>query len=277
MCACALVSVNDVPVWGQRALVPRNTYSESACWYAGQIAKLTVPLSYNFLTFLPQHIRESTIFYQFLGRLINLTPLGTGFDFFFPIFILIPVCAALFNLYGKVKRWFGFDILEDEDEENNPSGFGTGGWREGRDLISRDLQGPGSSTIGLTDSPRPSADLTRTGRANPTRWVPPDEWETTTEATSRNTASSRASQPLLDPEPDEESFFTLFGRRVKNTIDGIDGPRWMQNSPLKKPKWMGGGALLTNNGGNSSSRPGPGRRIGSLFGGRGSNEGQLTI
>ena len=281
MCTCALVSVNDVPVWGQRALVPRNTYSESACWYAGQIAKLTVPLSYNFLTFLPQHIRENTTFYHFLGRLINLTPLGTGFDYFFPIFVLIPVCAALFNLYGKVRSWFGFDIWENEDEENNPSGFGTGGWREGRDLIARDLQGPGSSSIGLTDSPRPSADLSRNGRPSPTVWVPPAEWETTTSgaAASRAPPSSRSSQPLLDPEPEEESFFTLFGRRVKNTINGIDTPKWMQNSsgPLKKPKWMGGGQASTSGEGDSSNRPPAGRRIGSLFGGRGANDGQITI
>ena len=38
---------------GNRALVKRQTYAESACWYSLQVAKLTVPLSYNFITMLP--------------------------------------------------------------------------------------------------------------------------------------------------------------------------------------------------------------------------------
>lgn len=273
MCVCALSSVNDVPTWNQRALVKRNTYSESACWYAGQIAKLTVPLAYNFLTFLPRNIHQNSTFYNFLGRLINLTPLGTWFDYLFPIFILLPVCATLFNLYGKIKKVFGFGILEtDEDEEENPSGFGTGGWREGRDLINRDLQGNRSSALGLRDSPRVSLDTARPPRAAPTRWVPPSE---------RPTASSRTvgpgvtplrptprNRPALDPEPDEENFFTLFGRRVRNTLDTIDAPKWMQpssnssptqsSSGFKTPKWFRGDAddnvsSSNNNGGGPAS------------------------
>lgn len=282
MCACALNSVNDVPVWGQRALVRRNTYSESACWYAGQIARLTVPLSYNFLTFLPRHIHENTTFYHFLGKLINLTPLGTGFDYFFPIFILIPVCAAAFNLYGKIKTWCGFEIIEDEDEEeSNPSGFGTGGWREGRDLIAQDLQGPRSHSIGLTDSPRPSSDAQPSARPGPTIWVPPAERETTSNLPlARDSAAARPSRTVLDPEPEEENFLTLFGRRVKNTIETIDRPKWMQTpsaGPFKKPKWMGGVPQDQRSGGNAGGQPPAGRRIGNLFGGRNTNEGQITI
>ena len=282
MCACALISVNDVPVWGQRALVRRHTHSESACWYAGQIAKLTVPLSYNFLTFLPQHIRENTTFYRFLGKLINLTPLGTGFDYFFPIFILVPVLAALFNVYGKVKRWFGFDILEDEDEDAGPSGSSTRGWREGRDLIARDLQGSGTTSIGLNDSPRPSNDISRSGLNAPTRWVPPAEWNTSQgDEPAARSGGSRRSRPALDPEPDEENFFTLFGRRVKNTIDTIDTPKWMQKTstgPLKVPKWMSKGqSSNTDDRGTSAGTASNGRTLGSsLFASR-ADEGQITI
>lgn len=242
MCTCALISVTDVPVWNQRALVRRNTYAESACWYAGQIAKLTVPLAYNFLTFLPKNIHENTTFYYFLGRLINLTPLGTWFDYLFPILILLPISATFFNLYGRLKNIFGFGILEDEDEEN-PSGFGTGGWREGRVLIARDLNGPGASTLGLIDSPRPSVDGTRPVRSVPTMWVPPSE-HSATQTQATKPATSRSVRPVLEPEPEEENFFTLFGKRVKNTIDNIDKPKWMQAPPsndlFKKPKWMKG-------------------------------------
>lgn len=262
MCVCALSSVNDVPTWNQRALVKRNTYSESACWYAGQIAKLTVPLAYNFLTFLPRNIHQNSTFYNFLGRLINLTPLGTWFDYLFPIFILLPVCATLFNLYGKIKNVFGFGILEDDEgEDENPSGFGTGGWREGRNLINQDLQGNRSTTLGLRESPRVSLDASRPSRAAPTRWVPPSERTTVSThndgvtgglSSTRATTSTPRRRPELDPEPEEENFFTLFGRRVKNTLDtvSIDTPKWMQPSPtspnqpssggFKRPKWFTG-------------------------------------
>jgi len=277
MCTCALSSLNDVPVWNQRGLVKRNTYSESACWYASYVAKLTVPLSYNFITFLPRDIYKNTTFYHFLGRLINLTPLGTGFDYFFPIFILLPICATLFNLYGRIKNVFGFGIMEDEDDEDNIAGFGTGGWRVGRDLIAQDLNGPGASSLGLSDSPRPSLDQIRATRAEPRMWVPPAERTLGQQSTSsRTVAPSRPQRPALDPEPEEENFFTLFGRRMKNTIDTIEPPKWMQNSNsnstgsgFKRPKWMGRGDA-------GDERSEGGASFGRWFGGR-PDDGRVRI
>jgi hypothetical protein len=249
MCLCALSSISDVPVWNGRALVRRNTHPESACWYAGQIAKLTVPLTYNFLTFTPKAVYQQTVFYDFLGKLISITRLGSWFDRLFPMFILIPVLATLFNLYGRVKRLVGIGIMEDEDEE---SAFGVS-WRDGRDLIARDLQG---ASFAVRDRPE---------RAAPTRWVPPSE-RGGSGATSAARAS-RARQPELDPEPEEENFFTLFGRRVKNTVDSIETPKWMQQG--QKPKWMGG----DGEGSGSSSSQGS-----NLFGFLGSrNSGQITL
>ncbi|KAL9618033.1 MAG: hypothetical protein Q9160_007222 [Pyrenula sp. 1 TL-2023] len=283
MCLCTLSSLSDVPVWGGRALVARNTHSESVCWYALQVSKLTVPLSYNFLTFLPKQIHENTVFFQFLGRLINLTPLGAGFDFIFPIFILLPVCATLFNLYGRIKSVFGFNFFEEEEEESNGSGFRVGGWREGRDLINRELQG-GPGSLGL--SPRPSSD--DAARAAPTLWVPPAERnENSSEQSSRPQAMRptrpSARGPALEPTlpEDDENIFQLFGKRVKNTIDTIDKPKWMQpSSPtssgrpfnFKKPKWMTGGDTPepSSNGGDGNST------LDRLFGGR-SNDGQVRL
>ena len=40
MCTAALASFDDVKIWGNRALVRRNTYRESACWYAGQVSQI---------------------------------------------------------------------------------------------------------------------------------------------------------------------------------------------------------------------------------------------
>lgn len=281
MCTCTLSSLSDVPVWGGRALVRRNTYSESACWYALQVSKLTVPLSFNFLTFLPERVHKNTVFFQFLGRLINLTPLGTGFDFVFPLFILVPVCATLFNLYGKIKSVLGFEVLTDDSEERNASGFGVGGWREGRDLIDRELQG-GAGSLGL--SPRPSTD---NSRGAPVLWVPPAERDESFAERSSRPSRARSTQPpvrgpVLDPVPleDDENFFQLFGKRVKNTFDIIERPKWMQpSSPtspshtfsFKKPKWMGGNSSEPRS--SDSNETGA---LGRLFSGR-SNGGQVRI
>ncbi|KAJ2966368.1 hypothetical protein NQ176_g10183 [Zarea fungicola] len=106
MCAAALVTMTELKVWRGRALVRRNTGYESAFWYAMQVAKLTVPLSYNFLTFLSSEVYTKTSFYKFLGRLIDFTGLGRWFDDLFPYFVIIPVVAATFGLYGKAKRLF---------------------------------------------------------------------------------------------------------------------------------------------------------------------------
>lgn len=247
MCAAALTSVAEVRVWRGRALVRRNTAHESAFWYAGQVARLSVPLSYNFMTFLSPKVYEKTTFYDFLGQYVNLTPLGMWFDYLFPILVLIPVCATLFGLYGKVRRMFGFELDPIDDEEDNETGYGTGSWREGRDLIERELNG-------TSISPR-NADLS-TGiprsRAAPILSVPyaRREGDRTPFATSpsyrdyhtRSTGQSSRSDLPLDPEPDDANFFANLGHRFKNTIDTIDTPRWLQEigGGFKKPKWMGG-------------------------------------
>ena len=44
MCTAALASFDDVKIWGNRALVRRNTYGESACWYAGQVSNVASSL-----------------------------------------------------------------------------------------------------------------------------------------------------------------------------------------------------------------------------------------
>ncbi|EEH44236.2 uncharacterized protein PADG_00525 [Paracoccidioides brasiliensis Pb18] len=280
MCSAAFVGITDAKVWGNRALVPRNTYGESACWYAGQVAKLTVPLAYNFLTFLPQDVQKKTTFYHFLGRLINLTPLGKGFDYVFPIFILIPVCATLFNLYGRVTSWFDFSLLEDEDENVaiEGGGFGVGGWREGRELIERELSGP--SFLGLSpNSGRAAASVQRSATsvpAGPTNRVPlADRSKTQSRAPNRAIPSSRV--PLLAPEEEseEENFFQSFAHRVKNTIETANTPQWFRgdNGSIPRPRWLGGRQEPENgNRRNESGTTGLGR----WFGGRPA-EGQLRL
>jgi len=249
MDACTLYAISDVKVWGNRALVKRQTYGESACWYSLQVAKLTVPLSYNFITMLRPSVYEQTSFYRFLGQLIDLTPLGKGFSTFFPCFLLIPVLATAFNLYGKVKNVFGFGILEDESDEN-PSGFGTGGWREGRALIERENSSRSAvtSNVGL-EARNGSLDLERGGYSDAATSLPgtprnpqrePLVPQNLQEANRQFNSITNREEEVADDGP--RHFYNDFSERVRNTFDSVDKPDWVTNlgKGIKPPKWMQG-------------------------------------
>ncbi|KAI8952843.1 LMBR1-like membrane protein-domain-containing protein [Xylaria longipes] len=248
MCAAALHTVTEVKVWRGRALVRRNTAHESAFWYAGQVARLSVPLSYNFITLLSPKIYTKTVFYHLLGKFVDLTPLGDWFSKLFPILILLPVLATLFGLYGRVKRLFGFgvDIVDDEEDESL-AGYGTGSWREGRVLIERELNG-----TSISRRLEEAASRAASGRAQPILTVPSARTEgaRTPFATSpsqhdppaRTTAARGRPTAATLPETEDDNFFANLGHRFKNTIDTIDTPKWIQEigDGFKKPKWMGG-------------------------------------
>ncbi|KAJ5361154.1 hypothetical protein N7541_001998 [Penicillium brevicompactum] len=261
MCSAAMVGISDVKVWGNRALVRRNTYGESACWYAGLVARLTVPIAYNFLTFLPKEFRRTTTFYEFLGKLINLTPLGKGFDFIFPILILLPICATLFNLYGRIKNIFGCGLAEDDDVhdvENNPAGYGMGGWREGRDLIERELNGFGSLAVSSRGSRSTwASDRDDEGSPGSSRLrVPVAEGSRSPQANQRTLSTPT----VVDGEEDEEeNFFQSFAHRVKNTFETTNTPQWFQGEPFRLPRWWSGDSNAAEEGGVTSGRAVPGR------------------
>ena len=291
MCAAALISITEVKVWRGRALVRRNTAPESAFWYASQVARLSVPLTYNFMTFLGAIYRD-TVFYEFLGQLIDLTPLGERFDYLFPAFILLPICATLFGLYGKIRRVFGFgaDILDDGDDADDATTqlLGTGSWREGRDLIERELNGTsasirsrradlgtGSHSAPILSIPRPSGP-----RGGPTT---PFATSPTAEPSRRphqaNTSARRVGRASAPQDADDDDgFFDSLGHRLKNTIDTLDTPKWLQDigQGIKKPKWMtgdgGGGSSSTSGAGGG----GAGSDVRRWFGG-GNGEGRVRL
>jgi hypothetical protein len=210
-------------------------------WYAMQVAKLSVPLAFNFLTFLSPDVYDTTVFYAFLGQYIKFTSLGQWFDWLFPTFILVPVCATLFNLYGKVKSCVGFGGVIDDDDDENESGYGTGSWREGRDLIERELQGHSSlGRIGGSSGDRSHVPNNPNNRTAPALRVPPEERQRTLGQPASSHAVDRQSRQEVDPE--NENFFEAFGHRVRNTMDTISPPKWFQNvgEGIKRPKWMGG-------------------------------------
>jgi hypothetical protein len=263
MCAAALTSITEVKVWRGRALVRRNTAHESAFWYASQVARLSVPLSFNFVTFLSPEVYTKTVFYHFLGSFIRGTTASTWFDYLFPVLILLPVAATLFGLYGRVRRLFGFgafDALaagEEGDEETaSRNAYGTGTWREGRDLIERELNGTSlrgrrAENAGLLSGGHRSAPVLSVprveGRASPS---PARMGRPAANTSARRVGPAREEVPAGD-----ESFFEGIGHRLKNTIDTLDKPKWFQElgQGIKKPKWMGGG---DEEGSGSGSRPG---------------------
>ncbi|KAI6781074.1 LIMR family protein-like protein [Emericellopsis cladophorae] len=265
MCAAALITMTEVKTWRGRALVKRNTAYESAFWYALQVAKLTVPISYNFMTFLVRRVYTKTVFYKFFGESIDLTPLGRWFDDLLPVFVLLPVVATLFGVYGKIKRIFvGLDVVEDEEE--NPSAFGTGTWREGRDLIERELRG--NTTGRRQDAFARLASATgNPSHSAPVLSIPSARRQGTSPArspvrpalasNSNNGRAGQSSRTSRLEEPEDDNIFAIIGHRMKNTIDTIDTPRWMQD--FKKPKWMGGDDDAES-GPQPQERPGGGER-----------------
>lgn len=225
---------------------------------------------------MPQAVHQKTTFYHFLGQLIVLTPLGEGFDYFFPILILVPVGATLFNLYGKVKRVLGFGVLEDNEEEN-PTGYGTTNWREGRSLIEGDLSGRSDlvSTTLLSGSsysrPADDHDLVTPSKQqksspvrdpvkvqnSPTPYIPPAQRsQRAQQQADRLNAATQAA------EEEDENVFSGFAHRVRNTIDNVERPEWLSDLG-KRPKWMGG-----RDGNGGSGQTDPGRGLGRWFGGR---------
>lgn len=253
MCAAALVSMTEVKVWRGRALVKRNTAHEAAFWYATQVAKLCVPLSYNFMTFLSSDVYKKTTFYDFLGRLIDFTSLGRWFDDFFPIVLLVPVLATLFGLYGRVRRLFvGSDFFDDlEGAGGNASGAGAASWRAGRDLLERERGGTSllrrrEDALARLAARAPPAGL---GRSAPGLSVPAASPARSPVGASPAGGAAAARPPgqpsrvaFSDDAPDDDNFFQILGHRMKNTIDTIETPKWLQDfgSGIKKPKWMGG-------------------------------------
>lgn len=263
MCAAALISITEVKVWRGRALVYRNTAHESAFWYSSYVARLSVPLAYNFITFLSRTIYEKTRFYDFLGRLIDLTPLGNWFNRLFPLFVLVPMCATLFGFYGKVKRTIGLADVMDGGEDGSGNSRGASSWREGRDLIDRELNGtsiprsreaagPGGVANGgaaTRDAPvrsipgasrRPGAPTTPLGTSpNIGRLGSPS---TAAAGISSRHIGQRKHTGLDDEDDEDDTFFSQIGHRIKNTVDTMDKPKWLQEigQGIKKPKWLGG-------------------------------------
>jgi hypothetical protein len=206
-----------------------------------QVAKLTVPLSFNFITLLPSAVYQDTNFFKFLGQLIDLTPLGKGFSTFFPCILLLPVLATTFNIYGKIQAYLGVGLLEDESEDER----GLGSWREGLRLLSQDHQS--RDFDGYADQPdRTSAsfDLERAPRTSLGSSRLQQEASRSIAPGSSVRDANRNFNAITNQQEDEDDsprhFYHDFAERFRNTIDTIETPAWAKNlgGGFTAPKWM---------------------------------------
>lgn len=123
MLFCSLNSLAKLKVFNMYHLVPHNSDPVSTCFYASYIARLTIPLSYNFITLF---VSRKSIFEEWYGLSIHLAGLFNLMNNWVPRLILVPIVLTTFNVYDKIKRRIGLssDIystwgLFDDDEELN--------------------------------------------------------------------------------------------------------------------------------------------------------------
>lgn len=133
MCISAFVSLTRIRIFNIYALVYHGSDVSSLLFYAMYACRLTVPLSFNYINLISS--RES-VFEEFLGKSINLTPLGKYFNDWLPRLIIIPVALTLFHFYDRIKDFLGFGFAFDDEDEN---GNGPGSVVEGRELVKRAL------------------------------------------------------------------------------------------------------------------------------------------
>lgn len=106
MLFAAMNSLTHVKVFNMYHLVPHNSDPSSACFYTSYIARLTIPLSYNFITLF---VSRESIFETWFGKSIHLTGLFNLMNDWLPRLLLIPIILSMFNIYDKLKKKIGLD------------------------------------------------------------------------------------------------------------------------------------------------------------------------
>lgn len=105
MLFCSLNSLARLKIFNMYRLVPFNSDPVSACFYASYIARLTIPLSYNFITLFTS---RNSIFEEWYGKSIHLTGLFNLMNNWIPRLLLIPIVLTTFNVYERLKKRLGF-------------------------------------------------------------------------------------------------------------------------------------------------------------------------
>ncbi|KAK6203074.1 LMBR1-like membrane protein-domain-containing protein [Scheffersomyces amazonensis] len=125
MLFASLNSLTQLKIFNMYHLVPHNSDPVSACFYTTYIARLTIPLSYNFLTLF---LSRTSQFENWFGQSIHLTGLFNLMNNWLPRLLLIPVLLTAFNIYDKLKKKIGLGdiydnwVLFDDDDSVNEHG-----------------------------------------------------------------------------------------------------------------------------------------------------------
>lgn len=127
MLISSLNSLTKLKIFNMYHLVPHQSDPVSTCFYSTYIARLTIPLSYNFITLF---ISRKSIFEDWFGKSIHLTGLFNLMNNWIPRLIIIPIVLTVFNIYDKLKRRLGltsdlYDSFGFDDNEELGNGDAT--------------------------------------------------------------------------------------------------------------------------------------------------------
>lgn len=125
MLFCSVNSLARLKIFNMYHLVPRDSDPVSACFYGSYIARMTIPLSYNFVALFTS---RSSIFEEWYGQSIHLAGLFNLMNNWIPRLLLIPIILTTFNLYDKIKSMVGLKSeihgwaeFDDTDFDSNTS------------------------------------------------------------------------------------------------------------------------------------------------------------
>ncbi|CCH46782.1 LMBR1 domain-containing protein 2 [Wickerhamomyces ciferrii] len=123
MAMSALVSLTRINIFKIYHLFPKNSNPVSIVFFTMYANRLTIPLSFNFLTLLRTGKIHSN-FDNFLGKSINLSILGGFLNDNLPRLIIIPILLTFFNVFDKLKQKLTFGYFDDylnidEDESRD--------------------------------------------------------------------------------------------------------------------------------------------------------------
>lgn len=138
MLISALTSLTSLKIFNMYHLVKNGSDPVSCSWYAMYISRLTIPLSYNFITLFQS---PKSVFEEWFGKSIHLSGIFEMLNSWLPRLILIPVILTTFNIYDKVKKRLGInDSWGFEDDEE--SGYGNSNnliIAEAKRIINREI------------------------------------------------------------------------------------------------------------------------------------------
>lgn len=119
MLYAAMNALTRLKVFNMYHLVIGDSDPVSACFYTTYIARLTIPLSYNFITLF---VSRQSVFEEWFGKLVGLTGLFLALNDWIPRLVFVPVVLTVFNVYDRLKQKLGLadmDWLDQEEDDDD--------------------------------------------------------------------------------------------------------------------------------------------------------------